>query len=95
MCTSGIPDHVMQRGTDRQRAFFLNSDREMYLRLMSRNLAGARGARAGVRAHVETWECGNLGTDEQFTLASESDSLGSKFKAIAESLALTRWGSPG
>ena len=38
----GIPYHVTQRGTDRQRAFFLNSDREMYLRLLSRNLAGAK-----------------------------------------------------
>lgn len=38
----GIPYHVTQRGTDRQRVFFLNSDREMYLRLLSRNLGGAR-----------------------------------------------------
>ena len=38
----GIPYHVTQRGTDRQRVFFLNSDREMYLRLLSRNLSGAR-----------------------------------------------------
>ena len=38
----GIPYHVTQRGTDRQRVFFLNSDRDMYLRLLSRNLAGAR-----------------------------------------------------
>ena len=38
----GIPYHVTQRGTDRQRVFFLNSDREMYLRLLSRNLASAR-----------------------------------------------------
>lgn len=38
----GIPYHVTQRGTDRQRVFFLNSDREMYLHLLSRNLAGAR-----------------------------------------------------
>jgi putative transposase len=38
----GIPYHVTQRGTDRQRVFFLNSDREMYLRLLSRNLTGAR-----------------------------------------------------
>ena len=37
-----IPYHVTQRGTDRQRVFFLNSDREMYLRLLSRNLAEAR-----------------------------------------------------
>jgi putative transposase len=38
----GIPYHVTQRGTDGQRVFFLNSDREMYLRLLSRNLAPAR-----------------------------------------------------
>lgn len=38
----GIPYHVTQRGTDRQKVFFLNSDREMYLHLLSRNLAGAR-----------------------------------------------------
>lgn len=38
----GIPYHVTQRGTDRQRVFFLNSDREMYLHLLSRNLDGAR-----------------------------------------------------
>ena len=38
----GIPYHVTQRGTDRQKVFFLNSDREMYLRLLSRNLAGAK-----------------------------------------------------
>jgi putative transposase len=40
-----LPDiayHVTQRGTDRQRVFFLNSDREMYLRLLSRNLAGSK-----------------------------------------------------
>ena len=38
----GIPYHVTERGTDRQKVFFLNSDRELYLRLLSRNLAGAR-----------------------------------------------------
>jgi putative transposase len=38
----GTPYHVTQRGTDRQRVFFLNSDREMYLRLLSRNLKRAR-----------------------------------------------------
>ena len=38
----GIPYHVTQRGTDRQRVFFLNGDREMYLHLLSRHLAGAR-----------------------------------------------------
>src|SRR5271168_666746 len=38
----GVPYHVTQRGTDRQRVFFLNSDREMYLRLLSRHLAGAK-----------------------------------------------------
>ena len=37
-----IPYHVTQRGTDRQRVFFLNSDREMYLHLLSRNLIAAR-----------------------------------------------------
>jgi putative transposase len=38
----GIPYHVTQRGTDRQKVFFLHGDREMYLRLLSRNLNGAR-----------------------------------------------------
>jgi putative transposase len=38
----GVAYHVTQRGTDRQRVFFLNSDREMYLQLLSRNLGGAR-----------------------------------------------------
>ena len=38
----GVPYHVTQRGTDRQRVFFLNSDREMYLRLLSRHRAGAK-----------------------------------------------------
>ena len=38
----GVPYHVTQRGTDRQRVFFLNSDREMYLRLLSRHLVGAK-----------------------------------------------------
>ena len=38
----GIPYHVTQRGTDRQRVFFLNSDREMYLHLLRRNLPQAR-----------------------------------------------------
>ena len=38
----GIPCHVTQRGTDRQKVFFLNSDREMYLHLLQRNLAGAK-----------------------------------------------------
>ena len=40
---------VTQKGTDRQRVFFLNRDREMYLRLLSRNLAGARVGRARLR----------------------------------------------
>lgn len=40
----GIAYHVTQRGTDHQRVFFLNSDREMYLHLLSRNL-GPAGAR--------------------------------------------------
>ena len=35
----GTPYHVTQRGTDRQRIFFLNSDRELYLHLLQRNLA--------------------------------------------------------
>ena len=39
---AGTAYHVTQRGTDRQRVFFLNSDRKMYLHLLSRNLAGAR-----------------------------------------------------
>jgi putative transposase len=38
----GIPYHVTQRGTDLRRVFFLNSDREMHLRLLSRNLSWVR-----------------------------------------------------
>lgn len=38
----GLAYHVTQRGTDRQRVFFLNSDRDMYLHLLARNLACAR-----------------------------------------------------
>lgn len=37
-----IAYHVTQRGTDRQKVFFLKSDREMYLRLLSRTLKGAQ-----------------------------------------------------
>ena len=35
----GTPYHITQRGNDRQRVFFLNSDRELYLDLLQRNLA--------------------------------------------------------
>ena len=35
----GTPYHITQRGNDRQRVFFLNSDRELYLHLLHRNLA--------------------------------------------------------
>lgn len=37
----GLPYHVTQRGTDHQRVFFLNADRELYLQLLSRNLRTA------------------------------------------------------
>ena len=60
----GIPYHVTQRGTDRQRVFFLNSDREMYLRLLSRNLTGARVrvlAYALMTNHIHAGsQCGRL-----------------------------------
>ena len=35
----GTPYHITQRGNDRQRVFFLNSDREHSLDLLHRNLA--------------------------------------------------------
>ncbi len=38
----GIPYHVTQRGTNRQKIFFLQSDREMYLNLLARNLESAQ-----------------------------------------------------
>jgi hypothetical protein len=42
MCAAGfsLPRHA--EGTNRQRVFFLNSDRETYLHLRSRNLSDAR-----------------------------------------------------
>ena len=40
----GIPYHITQRGTNRQRVFFTVADRKLYLRLIRENLldAGAR-----------------------------------------------------
>ena len=70
----GIPYHVTQRGTDRQKVFFLNSDREMYLRLLSRNLAGAK-----VRVMAYTLMTNHI---HAVVIPERADSLAALFRRV-------------
>ena len=44
----GVPHHITQRGTDRQRVFFTDADREVYLSLLR---TSSRETRLGILAY--------------------------------------------
>ena len=68
------PYHVTQRGTNGQRVFFQNSDREMYLRLLSRNLCGA-----GVRVLAYTLMTNHV---HAVVVPERADSLAVLFRRV-------------
>ena len=51
----GIPQHITQRGNNRQACFFLTEDRLTYLKLMDRAHGAGRGSSLAMRCLLSTF----------------------------------------
>ena len=71
----GLPYHVTQRGTNRQRVFFTQADRSLYLRLIRENLEEA-GVRILAYCLMTNHVHFVLVPDRDDSLSPEADSTG-------------------